>query len=134
MGFSCVLSLSILLMMSLYANWIANTELPSIVIGLIGTLLLLISVALVSRSVILVFGNEFHAKFIPDILACVALAAAAFGVVHQICTMTWILFGLVAVYGANRICLKFIDRATSTEKLTPSKSEKKKKKLKRQFI
>ncbi|XP_054747553.1 protein KRTCAP2 homolog [Anastrepha obliqua] len=132
--FSCILSLVIFFMMRFYAEWIATSQMHAIVIALIGALLFLLALATVSRSVILVFGNEFHAKFIPDIMACAALAAAAFGVVHRVCTITWILFGIVAVYVVNRIFNKFIEKASMPEGMSPCKSEKKKKKIKRQRI
>ncbi|XP_017460899.1 PREDICTED: protein KRTCAP2 homolog isoform X2 [Rhagoletis zephyria] len=132
--FSCMLSLVIFCMMRFYAEWIVTSQMHVMLIALIGALLFLLALATVSRTVIMVFGSEFHAKFIPDIMACVALAAAAFGVVHRVCTTTWILFGIVAVYVVNRIFNKFIDKASMPEDMSSRKSEKMKKKLKRQRI
>jgi len=55
----------------------------------------------------IIFGQDFQAKLLPEILFCLSLTVAAAGIVHRVCATTSVLFSLVGLYFLNRISTKY---------------------------
>lgn len=62
----------------------------------------------------LVFGQDFQAKLVPEILFCLSLTVAAAGIVHRVCVTTSILFSLVGLYFLNRISNNYYSSSVPT--------------------
>ncbi|XP_053948599.1 protein KRTCAP2 homolog [Anastrepha obliqua] len=116
---SCILSLVIFATMRFYSGWLTATQMNTIVGGFVGSWLFVFALTAVSNVEMLVFGNDFQAKFIPEILTCLTLATVASGVVHRVCATTCIVFCIAALYFVNRISNKYHNRGTSAVEQAP---------------
>ncbi|XP_004537218.1 protein KRTCAP2 homolog [Ceratitis capitata] len=110
---SCIFSLVIFATIRFYAGWITASQMNTIVGGFIGSWLFLFTLTAVSNVEMLVFGNDFQAKFIPEIVTCLTLAIVASGVVHRVCATTCFLFCIAALYFVNRISNKYHNKGSS---------------------
>lgn len=86
---SCILSLVIYATLRFYAEWFTSTQLTTIFGGFVSSWLFLFSLTSLSNVEMLVFGDDFASKFIPEILICLVMSVLAAGVVHRVCATTW---------------------------------------------
>ncbi|KAM7363615.1 protein KRTCAP2 homolog [Cochliomyia hominivorax] len=100
---SCILSLVIYATLRFYAEWFTSTQLTTIFGGFVSSWLFLFSLTSLSNVEMLVFGDDFASKFIPEILICLVMSVLAAGVVHRVCATTCILFSILALYFVDRI-------------------------------
>lgn len=94
---SCILSLVIYGTLRFYAEWFISSQMTTIFGGFVSSWLFLFSLTSLSNVEMLLFGDDFASKFIPEILVCLLLSVLAAGVVHRVCATTWyvwIFYGL----------------------------------------
>ncbi|XP_011185628.1 protein KRTCAP2 homolog [Zeugodacus cucurbitae] len=118
---SLILSLVIFGTMRFYSSWITATQMNTIVGGFVGSWLFVFALTAVSNMEMLVFGNDFQAKFIPEIVTCLTLATVASGVVHRVCATTCLVFCICALYFVNRISNKYHNKGSIAMEQLPSR-------------
>ncbi|XP_022221636.1 protein KRTCAP2 homolog [Drosophila obscura] len=108
---SGILSLVLFATLRFCADWFNGSQLNVLVGGYLFSWLFILSLTCVSNAEMLVFGPDFQAKLVPEILFCLSLTVAAAGIVHRVCATTSILFSLVGLYFLNRISSKYYSTA-----------------------
>ncbi|SPP84401.1 protein KRTCAP2 homolog [Drosophila guanche] len=108
---SGILSLVIFATLRFCADWFNGSQLNVLVGGYLFSWLFILSLTCVSNAEMLIFGQDFQAKLVPEILFCMSLTVAAAGIVHRVCATTSILFSLVGLYFLNRISSKYYSTA-----------------------
>lgn len=86
---SCILSLVIYGTLRFYAEWFTSSQMNTIFGGFVSSWLFLFSLTSVSNVEMLLFGDDFASKFIPEILICLIMSVLAASVVHRVCATTW---------------------------------------------
>ncbi|XP_017092085.2 protein KRTCAP2 homolog [Drosophila bipectinata] len=103
---SGLLSLVIFASLRFCADWFNGSQLNVLLGGYLFSWLFILSLTCVSNAEMVIFGQDFQAKLVPEILFCLSLTVAAAGIVHRVCATTSILFSLVGLYFLNRISTK----------------------------
>ncbi|XP_067622867.1 protein KRTCAP2 homolog [Eurosta solidaginis] len=116
---SCILSLVIFGSMRFYSGWIQDTQMNTIAGGFMGSWLFVFALTAISNMEMLVFGDDFQAKFIPEIITCLTLATVVSGVVHRVCATTCIIFCIGALYFVNRISNKYHNKGAIAVEQVP---------------
>uniref|UniRef100_A0A1A9WFT0 Uncharacterized protein n=1 Tax=Glossina brevipalpis TaxID=37001 RepID=A0A1A9WFT0_9MUSC len=126
---SCIMTLMIYATLRFYSEWFNKTQLNTIFGGFIGSWLFLFSLTSLSNVEMLLFGEDFSSKFIPEILFCLVVAVVAAGVVHRVCATTCILFSMLGLYFVDRISNAYYNKsaALAVEPMHSRKSNKKNK-------
>uniref|UniRef100_A0A1B0FQJ6 Uncharacterized protein n=1 Tax=Glossina morsitans morsitans TaxID=37546 RepID=A0A1B0FQJ6_GLOMM len=125
---SCIMTLMIYATLRFYSEWFNSSQLNTILGGFIGSWLFIFSLTSLSNVEMLLFGEDFSSKFIPEILFCLIVAVVAAGVVHRVCATTCILFSILGLYFIDRISNAHYNKsALSVEPIHSRKSNKKNK-------
>ncbi|XP_017023451.1 protein KRTCAP2 homolog [Drosophila kikkawai] len=111
---SGLLSLVIFATLRFCADWFSDSQLKVLLGGYLFSWLFILSLTCVSNVEMLVFGQDFQAKLVPEILFCLSLTVAAAGIVHRVCATTSILFSLVGLYFLNRISNSYYSSSVAT--------------------
>ncbi|KAH8248424.1 hypothetical protein KR032_007633, partial [Drosophila birchii] len=111
---SGLLSLVIFATLRFCADWFSDSQLKVLLGGYLFSWLFILSLTCVSNVEMLVFGQDFQAKLVPEILFCLSLTVAAAGIVHRVCATTSILFSLVGLYFLNRISNSYYSGSVAT--------------------
>ncbi|XP_030376419.1 protein KRTCAP2 homolog [Scaptodrosophila lebanonensis] len=122
---SGILSLVIFATLRFYAHWFNGSQLHVLIGGFVGSWIFIFSLTCLSNAESIIFGQDFQAKFIPEILFCLSLAVAASGMVHRVCATTCILFSFVGLFFINRISNKHYNNVTPPVDAPVRKSGKK---------
>ncbi|XP_034117031.1 protein KRTCAP2 homolog [Drosophila nasuta] len=122
---SGILSLLIFATLRFYAQWFNDSQLNILFGGYLFSWLFILSLTCISNAEMLIFGPDFQAKLVPEIILCLSLTAAAAGVVHRVCATTSIMFSLVGLYFINRISSKYYNNAVIAVDAPLRKSGKK---------
>ncbi|BFF89829.1 protein KRTCAP2 homolog [Drosophila madeirensis] len=122
---SGILSLVIFATLRFCADWFNGSQLNVLVGGYLFSWLFILSLTCVSNAEMLIFGPDFQAKLVPEILFCMSLTVAAAGIVHRVCATTSILFSLVGLYFLNRISSKYYSTTVVTVDAPARKTAKK---------
>ncbi|EDW13816.2 protein KRTCAP2 homolog [Drosophila mojavensis] len=124
---SGILSFVIFATLRFYAHWFNTSQINTLFGGYLFSWMFILSLTCVSNAETLVFGADFQAKLVPEILLCLIMTASAAGVVHRVCATTSIFFSLVGLYFINRISSKYYNSPVVVEDLPLRKSGKKNK-------
>ncbi|XP_043655062.1 protein KRTCAP2 homolog [Drosophila teissieri] len=89
------------------SEWFNDSQLRVLLGGYLFSWVFILSLTCVSNAEMVVFGQDFQAKLLPEILFCLSLTVAAAGIVHRVCATTSVLFSLVGLYFLNRISTKY---------------------------
>ncbi|XP_013098040.1 protein KRTCAP2 homolog [Stomoxys calcitrans] len=100
---SCILSLVIFGTLRFYADWFISTQLTILFGGFVSSFIFLFSLTSLSNFEMLLFGDDFACKFIPEVLVCLLLSVLSASVVHRVCATTCIIFSILALYFVDRI-------------------------------
>ncbi|XP_061393045.1 protein KRTCAP2 homolog [Musca vetustissima] len=100
---SCILSLVIYGTLRFYAEWFTSTQLTTIFGGFVSSFIFIFSLTSLSNIEMLLFGEDFACKFIPEIVVCLLVSVMSAGIVHRVCATTCILFSILALYFIDRI-------------------------------
>ncbi|KAH8386247.1 hypothetical protein KR200_008465, partial [Drosophila serrata] len=111
---SGLLSLVIFATLRFCADWFSDSQLKVLLGGYLFSWLFILSLTCLSNVEMLVFGQDFQAKLVPEILFCLSLTVAAAGIVHRVCATTSILFSLVGLYFLNRISNSYYSSSVAT--------------------
>lgn len=68
---------------------LASSEWFTIGGGFLGSLLFCCLLTMVNNFENIAFGDNFQAKFVPEIFGCLAVSLLASGLVHRVCITTW---------------------------------------------
>ncbi|KAI8046032.1 protein KRTCAP2 homolog [Drosophila gunungcola] len=104
---SGLLSLVLFATLRFCADWFNDSQLKVLMGGYLFSWLFILSLTCVSNTEMIIFGQDFQAKLLPEILFCLSLTVAASGIVHRVCATTSVLFSLVGLYFLNRISTKY---------------------------
>ncbi|EDW67169.2 protein KRTCAP2 homolog [Drosophila virilis] len=122
---SGILSFVIFATLRFYAQWFNDSQINILFGGYLFSWLFILSLTCLSNAEMLIFGPDFQAKLVPEILLCLSLTAAAAGVVHRVCATTSILFSLVGLYFLNRISSNYYNSVVVPVDVPMRKSAKK---------
>ncbi|KDR17667.1 protein KRTCAP2 homolog [Zootermopsis nevadensis] len=89
--------------MQMYRQWLASSQLHTILGGYLGSILFIFILTAVGNLESTLFGKGFQTKFFPEIILCLGIAMTASGMVHSVCSTTCFLFSLMGLYYLNRI-------------------------------
>lgn len=106
-GTSFVLSsiLTVLLFsgMQMYRQWLASSQLHTILGGYLGSVLFILFLTAVGNMESALFGKNFQTKLFPEVVLCLVVSVLAAGMVHRVSSTTCLIFSMVALYYITRI-------------------------------
>ncbi|KAH8306454.1 hypothetical protein KR018_011822, partial [Drosophila ironensis] len=123
---SGLLSLVIFATLRFCTEWFNGSQLNVLLGGYLFSWLFILGLTCVSNVEMVVFGPDFQAKLVPEILFCLVLTVGAAGIVHRVCATTSILFSLAGLYFLNRISTKYYSGSPVTAVEAPARKSGKK--------
>uniref|UniRef100_A0A1B6MIM8 Uncharacterized protein n=2 Tax=Cicadellinae TaxID=33370 RepID=A0A1B6MIM8_9HEMI len=109
--------------MQMYRQWLASSQLHTILGGYLGSVLFILILTAVGNIESIAFGKGFQTKLFPEVAVCLVTALFAAGMIHRVCTTTCLVFSLVALYYINRVSQATHERPAPVY-TAPSKKKK----------
>lgn len=103
---SSVLAVLLFSGMQMYRQWLASSQIQTILGGYLGSLLFILSLTAVGNVQAALFGKGFQIKLFPEVFICFLVALFSSGMVHRVCITTCFIFSTVSLYYINRISQK----------------------------
>ncbi|XP_068155701.1 protein KRTCAP2 homolog [Drosophila tropicalis] len=122
---SGILSLLIFAILRFCSDWFNGSQINVLVGGYLFSWLFILSLTCVSNAEMVIFGRDFQAKLVPEIVFCLTLTVAAAGLVHRVCATTSFVFSLLGLYFINRISTKYYSNAAAAVDVPVKKGGKK---------
>ncbi|XP_037951665.1 protein KRTCAP2 homolog [Teleopsis dalmanni] len=113
-GIACLFCAICFFALRLNIPWFRATQLNTIFGGYVGSWLFLMSLTAVSNIEMILFGADYQAKFIPEILFCITLATAASVMVHRVSATSCVLFSIITLYFVHGVSVKYYGKGLTT--------------------
>lgn len=110
--------------MQVFKTALSSNESMTIVCGFIGSILFMLLLTCVGNAETLLFGRGFQTK-LPEVFACILLAAVASGFVHRVSFTTCVLFSLIELFWINRVSATTYGSAQPAKTAAPAPRRKK---------
>jgi len=89
--------------MQMYKSQLASTEIMTLVGGVLGSIVFILSLTAINNLERLMFGNSFQAKLFPEIALALFVAVLASGLVHRVSASTSFFLSLIHLYYINNV-------------------------------